>query len=261
MRSAIRPLVFLVAPCIGLFVSDVANAQAILKTGTLTFNPSAYSGVRNDLWDLDHHEVITWNVAPTVSGYDRSQISFTSATISFKNIRNWNSEANKLHMYLLDTTTFGGVKRFYDDNPTNPNVTDLTDDFANTRYHNGVDASGKAAPWVVAANSSKTFLESKSFTTTATNYTYTFTLSNLIALNQYFQNDGKLGLGFDADCHYYNDGVQFKVNYEISQLINPNSAVPEPNAMIGSLAFGITLAGLLVRKRVRATRRRSVSAN
>ena len=53
-------------------------------------------------------------------------------------------------------------------------------------------------------------------------------------MNQYAA-DGKLGFGFDPDCHYFNDGVNLEVTTQ---------AVPEP-ASFAVLGLG----GLLLIKR------------
>ena len=110
------------------------------KEFTLVPNPS-------DIGDLDHHSLYTWRM----NNVDLTGQTITEATLTFKNIHNWKAnEANVLHLHLLDTAVYSGVKSFLDDDPTNDpqggGVTDLTDDFIDTRYHNGTNAVGKAAP-------------------------------------------------------------------------------------------------------------------
>jgi hypothetical protein len=175
------------------FAMTAGSASAAISS--LTWQPSPV-----DLNDLDHHDVYTWridniNVVPA---------TITSATITFNNIANWDNSANVLHIHLLDTARWSGVRSFVDD--PNETVTDLTDDFVNARFHN---QSG----WLVANGTSDTFLKDKSFTTTPTNYTYTLTGSQLIALQQYIENGNDIALGFDPDCHYFNDGISFTLNF------------------------------------------------
>ncbi len=177
-----------------------------------------------DLHDLDHRMLYTWriddiNVAPS---------TITSASITFTNIANWNNSANVLHMHLLDTAKGSGVRSFQDD--YNNNVTDLTDDFINTRFHNDPN-------WLVANGTADTFLKDKSFGTTPTTYTYNFSSSELSALQQYLANGKDIALGFDPDCHYFNDGITFTLNFtpvpEVANLL--------PIALMIAVALGIEI--------------------
>jgi hypothetical protein len=98
-----------------------------VKADTLTFNPPDA-----DIDDLDHHKVYTWRI----DNVNLNGKVITGARITFKNIANWDSNPNRLYVHLLDNARFSGVRSFTDD-PTNSSpVTDFTDDFVSTRYHN-----------------------------------------------------------------------------------------------------------------------------
>ena len=59
--------------------------------------------------------------------------------------------------------------------------------------------------------------------------TYNFSADDLTTLNDYVA-DGRAGLGFDPDCHFYNSGVSLNL-----------TVVPEPASLallgIGALAL------------------------
>jgi hypothetical protein len=76
-------------------------------------------------------------------------------------------------------------------------------------------------------------------------YTYTFNASQLAALQQYLAHGGDIALGFDPDCHYFNDGVTFTLNF---------TPVPEVANMIPIALLLATSVALEIRRR-----RRSIS--
>ncbi len=76
-------------------------------------------------------------------------------------------------------------------------------------------------------------------------FTYTFSSADLTALAADIANGSDVALGFNPDCHLWNDGITFTINTAPS-----GSGVPEP-ATLSLLAMG--LAGLL-RKRLRPRR-------
>ncbi len=192
-QNAIRRSLALLCAIAGFTAANYAGAAVT----TLSWQPSPA-----DLNDLDHHQVYTWRI----DNITVNPATITSATISFNNIANWDTNSNVLHMHLLDTARFAGVASFVDD-PTNSSpVTDFTDDFISTRFHSD-------SHWLVANGTADTFLRDKSFTNNPVDYTYTFNASQLAALQQYIAHGGDIALGFDPDCHYFNDGVTFTLNF------------------------------------------------
>ena len=209
---------------VGVFAA-VASASAAVAT--MSWQPTPV-----DLHDLDHHSVYTWRI----DNINVDSSTITSATISFNNIQNWDSNANVLHIHLLDTARVSGVASFIDDPTDSSPVTDLTDDFINTRYHGN---SG----WLVGHNTADTFLKDKSFSNSPVDYTYTFTGAQLTALEQYLANGEDIALGFDPDCHYFNDGVTFTLNF---------TPVPEVANMVPVALLLIAAISFEIRRRRRA---------
>jgi len=168
----------------------------ILTLASARATPTTYTPNPSDLDDLDHHLVYTWRI----DGVSVNPASISGATLTFTAIQNWDGNANVLHLHLLDTAKYSGVHSFVDDPTGAAPVTDFTDDFISSRYH-------AQSGWLVAAGTSDTFLKDQSFTLTPVTWTYTFTPAQLTALRADIANSDNLALGFDPDCHFFNNGV------------------------------------------------------
>ena len=155
-----------------------------------------------DLSDLDHYYYYTWRIANT--GIDQP---IASATLTMKNIANWDSNPNVLYVHLLNTAS-SGVRSYYD-------------------AESGGDAFvGQGIELVTYRNLS----------TTPTTLTYEFDYAELAKLNDYLASGGDFALGFDPDCHYWNDGISLTVA-EVA-----GTPVPEPATVSLLLAGSALLA-------------------
>ena len=190
---------------------------------TLTFSPTP-----RDLYDLDHHSAYTWRI----DNVNLNGQTITGVSLTFSNIRNWDNNPNRLFLHLLDTAKGSGVRSFIDDPTNSTPVTDITDDFANPRFHNNPN-------WLVAAGTADTFLTSRSFTTNPQTFVYNFTQAQISALAAYIANGGNFALGFDPDCHYFNDGITLRIT-------TAQTSVPEPTTMA---LLGTGLVGAYLRRR------------
>jgi len=186
----------------------------------VTFTPTP-----NDLGDLDHHVLYTWRI----DGVTVNPGTITGATLTFTSIQNWDRNANVLHIHLLDTANYSGVHSFVDDPTGAAPVVDFTDDFINTRFHG-------ASNWLVAAGTSDTFLTDQSFTLTPVTWTYTFTAAQVAALRTDIANGNNFALGFDPDCHFFNNGAQMTMTTR-------DTATPDTGSTL--VMFGTTAALML----------------
>ncbi|MGI8438173.1 MAG: hypothetical protein ACR2NX_14960 [Chthoniobacterales bacterium] len=204
----------------------LAASAAHASVTTLSFQPNPV-----DLHDLDHHMAYTWKI----DNVSLTGFSITSATLSITNISNWDTNPNVLHLHLLDTAKASGVGSFVDDPSGSTPLSDLTDDFVSTRYHNDPN-------WLVANGTADTFLANPSFTTTGVNYTLNFTPSQLLTLASYVANGNDVAFGLDPDCHFFNDGIKFTMTL---------TPVPEMSALypIVGLLIAIGSTHLLRRRR------------
>ena len=195
-----------------------ATAQAT----TFTFAPTTA-----DLFDLDHSYAYKWGVDATLSNTLRSELvsggkKITSATLTIKNIYDWQVETTDILNINLFDDTKTGIEQIWDN--------------SNGDYFG---STGWLTSWSDPVGGHATGF----------NFVYSFSTTNLSLLTSYLvdatsANKSAFGLGFDPDCHYYNEGIKLVVT-------TAPKSVPEGGLTVGLLGLGlVALAG--VRRRIRS---------
>jgi len=160
-----------------------------------------------DMYDLDHNYYYTWGENDWVIPAGETIVS---ASVTFNDIRNYDWSSNDLYLGLLDSA-FDGV-------------------------YSGWDGSADGSYFESGAYSGTqiTLEHWENLPAYAQDITYSFDTSEIGTLVAYLENDSVFGLGFDPDCHFYNNGISFNVE-------TSGAPVPEPTTM---LLLGCGLAGL-----------------
>lgn len=197
---------------------------------TLTFQapataPNSGNGGANQ-FDLDHHKAYTWRIDNINLGGQ----TITGATLTFARISNWDTNPNMLFVHLLDSARFSGVRSFTDASGTPVPWSQIQDNFAGALFNENP---------LVNPGTGNTLLTSRSFTTTPVNYVYTFTAAQVQALSAYIANGNNVALGFDPDCHFWNNGITLR-------LTTTPTGTPEPTTLA---LLGTGIGGYLIRRR------------
>ena len=185
------------------FVLGVVALATSTEAAVYYFTPS-----QSDLRDLDHR----WNKSWGIDWSSHAGEVITGATLTIKNIYDWTREPDILFVTLFDNPALG-ITTFWDG-----------------VY--GVNQFAGLGPLV------GTWTDPAGGVPTGFDLVFNFDASLLASLNT-FAIDGRFGLGFDPDCHYFNDGVELKITTE-------SIPTPEPTTMA---LFGLGLAGLGIIRR------------
>lgn len=183
---------------------------SILGAATIQAVPVVYTlePTPNDMYDLAHYEAYTWgfDLLPT------SEYEIVEAKLTFHNIFNWNDDPNWLHINLLDNPALG-TQMHYDGQAANDNYFAGQGTYLTTWSDNIAGGPGQ-------------------------DVTFTFSDEGWLQYLNDYALDGRVGFGFDPDCHFFNDGITL----EVAQI------VPEPATML-LLGFGLVGAGIARRKK------------
>jgi hypothetical protein len=201
MRTILNSLGWKEAVCGSRF--DIAVdliAKAVLVLGILFMacagaKGSIYSIVPDsgDLKYLKQNYNYTWGIDRPWSTSEEA----VSATISFSKIYNKDKSPNVLYIYLLDKTKEG--------------------------VNSGKDTKGGDYFGTQDATMVITCIK---LSDQAQDLSYRLTPEQVKILNTY-ASDGKFGLGFDPDCHFYNSGVKLDIVTG-----SPVVPVPEPQTLV-----------------------------
>ena len=195
----------IVLACIVMLGVIASSANA----GVYTFQPTP-----TDLKDLDHHYYYAWKIDFALPSGE----TITHASLFFDDIRNWDNNPNKLYLSLLNG------------NDIVPNIPSTPVD-VEEGWDNQI--GGDNTLGFSGAVSLHTYYN---LTTTPQDITYFFDSSEISTLNTYVLADNNFGIGFDPECHYWNEGITLTIE-----------TVPVPAAVILGI-LGLGVAGVKLRK-------------
>lgn len=171
-----------------------------------TFTPTP-----KDLGDLDHYKYFTWGI-----NWTHTSETITGATLKIFNIYDWKYEVDSLYIHLLDNPALG-TRSFTD----------------NQGGGNNFSGQGK---WIT------TWSDPFGSSSHKANLTYDLGALGLLPDLRNYASDGRVGFGFDPDCHYYNDSIQVTIT------TGSIPTIPEPG-MLSMLGLGLSGIALYLRRK------------
>jgi hypothetical protein len=192
--------------------------MAVAGAVTTGDNVYTFTPIPGDLGDLTHQDYYSWGINFTVPQGE----TITDVVLTVNNVDNWQQETNDhLYIHLLNNPRLG-VRTYTD-------------------WEGGGDNWASSGPLVANYHDAHA----------GTPETLTYSLKDLGLLDDFetYVADGRVGFGFDPDCHYYNTGISLKI-YTTSEKTPPGS-VPEPGSMALLLTGAAPVAGMVIRRRVK----------
>lgn len=164
-----------------------------------------------NLDNLPHGRYYTWEIDSADFSVPSGE-TITGASLFFDDIRNWANSDNKLFVSLLDGSDL-------------VNGTHKYADTISGHYDNNQEWNGYLS------------LVTYTLPNTPADITYVFDDTEIDWLNNYI-SDGNFGIGFDPDCHFFNEGITLTIE---------TAPVPIPGAVLLGM-LGLSVAGLKLRK-------------